>query len=43
MTGQTYPAAHNANDTTELPGVSYTYGFDNMGRPKTMTQDRQRW
>ena len=38
MTGQTYPAAHPLLDLAETAGVSYTYGFDAMGRPKTMTQ-----
>ncbi|MFN0103858.1 MAG: hypothetical protein ACKV2U_17470, partial [Bryobacteraceae bacterium] len=38
MTGQTYPAAHDLMGTTEVPGVSFAYGFDAMGRPKTMTQ-----
>ena len=38
MTGQTYPAAHDLMGTTEVPGVSYAYGFDAIGRPKKMTQ-----
>ena len=40
MTGQTYPAAHGLLDSFETAGASYTYGFDAMGRPNTMTRAR---
>ena len=36
MLSQTYPAAHGLLDATETAGDTHTYGFDLMGRPKTM-------
>jgi len=36
MTSQTYPAAHNLLDNTEVAGDTHNYGFDGMGRPVTM-------
>ena len=36
MTGQTSPGAHDLLETAEVPGDVHAYGFDEMGRPKTM-------
>ena len=37
MTGQTYPSAHDWLGSTEITGPSFSYGFDSMARPHTMT------
>ena len=39
MTGQSYPGAIPVGGTVDVPGETFAYGFDAMGRPATMSSN----